>query len=381
MRVLFSAPPSTGHLLPALPTLQALRAAGHDVLVAAYGADAGRYLGLGLSVTDISDGTTLAEMYEKHAPGRRTGNPGLTARQIFAAPARANAALSRNSVAPLLKLVHDWSPELLIHDPFQGAIPLVSAITKVPVIEHQSGMVSGRVLTEMIAHHLQDLYRENGVPGPPPSVSIEVAPPSLIHHDENSLHVKYVSQHGSALVPPHLLARGTRARIVITFGTVMHAATQAQRLAGLMSVLAKCDADFLLPMAVDIDDAAITSIPDNVTTLPFVPISELLRNCDAIVHHGGSGTLLSAVTSGVPQLIIPHAGDQFFNSELAHRIGFGLSLPAIDQIDSDVIKRLLNDDHLHAVAAEVQAENAAQPSPAELISRLLATMEIFSAAE
>lgn len=46
----------------------------------------------------------------------------------------------------------------------------------------------------------------------------------------------------------------------------------------------------------------------------FVPFETLLRRAAAIVHHGGIGTTLHALTAGIPQLIPPMFDDQFYNA-------------------------------------------------------------------
>jgi sterol 3beta-glucosyltransferase len=34
--------------------------------------------------------------------------------------------------------------------------------------------------------------------------------------------------------------------------------------------------------------------------------------CAAVVHHGGAGTSHAAARAGVPSVVVPHLGDQFF---------------------------------------------------------------------
>ncbi|NMO50102.1 glycosyltransferase family 1 protein [Actinoplanes sp. TBRC 11911] len=370
MRVLFSAPPSTGHLLPALPTLQALRAAGHEVLLAAYGGDLTVYLGLGLSVVDVGDGTALSEMYERHAPGARFASPGRTPEAVFAAPALANAALSRRTLTSLLAVANNWAPDLLMYDPFQGAIPLVSAVTGIPAVEHQSGIVGGRMLSRLIAGHLRDLYDRHGLGAPPRAVSIEVVPPSLRESEDHTLSVRGISPHGSAVLPLGMTAAGPGKRIVISFGTVLGAEARDARLAALSPVLAAADAEFLLPAAEDADPRRVGDLPGNVRLLPWAPLIELLRHSDGIIHHGGAGTFMSAVAAGVPQLIVPHAADQYLNARVAEQHGFGRHVASIDDIDNAVIARLLTDDRLRAGAARIQAENDLQPPPSALVAPL-----------
>lgn len=68
------------------------------------------------------------------------------------------------------------------------------------------------------------------------------------------------------------------------------------------------------------------SVSEDILSLGYAPFETLLPHCRAIVHHGGIGTLAEALRAGVPQLVIPRAHDQFDNGDRAERLGFGLSL-------------------------------------------------------
>lgn len=55
-----------------------------------------------------------------------------------------------------------------------------------------------------------------------------------------------------------------------------------------------------------------TRLPENFHVVGDVPHGWLLPRTALAVHHGGSGTTHSAVRAGVPSVIVPFAGDQFF---------------------------------------------------------------------
>jgi UDP:flavonoid glycosyltransferase YjiC (YdhE family) len=43
----------------------------------------------------------------------------------------------------------------------------------------------------------------------------------------------------------------------------------------------------------------------------------------AIVHHGGAGTTGAALSAGVPSLVIPHFGDQYYWGRRVTELGVG----------------------------------------------------------
>jgi UDP:flavonoid glycosyltransferase YjiC (YdhE family) len=65
------------------------------------------------------------------------------------------------------------------------------------------------------------------------------------------------------------------------------------------------------------------ALPPSVMHVPYAPFSELLPRCAALVHHGGIGTTAQALASGIPQLVVPFAHDQFDNADRVGRLGCG----------------------------------------------------------
>jgi UDP:flavonoid glycosyltransferase YjiC (YdhE family) len=57
------------------------------------------------------------------------------------------------------------------------------------------------------------------------------------------------------------------------------------------------------------------ALPDNFLAIGDTPHDWLFRRTAAVIHHGGSGTSHSAARAGVPSIVTPVAGDQFFWAE------------------------------------------------------------------
>lgn len=53
---------------------------------------------------------------------------------------------------------------------------------------------------------------------------------------------------------------------------------------------------------------------------------QLFQYASMVIHHGGAGTTASVLHSGVPNIIIPHIGDQWFFAKEVKRIGCGLEV-------------------------------------------------------
>ncbi len=53
---------------------------------------------------------------------------------------------------------------------------------------------------------------------------------------------------------------------------------------------------------------------------------QLFKYASMVIHHGGAGTTASVLHSGIPNIIIPHIGDQWFFASEVKRLGVGLEV-------------------------------------------------------
>ena len=67
-------------------------------------------------------------------------------------------------------------------------------------------------------------------------------------------------------------------------------------------------------------------LPGNARRFGFLPFSDLLPRSALIVHHGGIGTTAQATKSGIPQLVVPKAHDQFDNAWRLQNLGLGRTI-------------------------------------------------------
>jgi vancomycin aglycone glucosyltransferase len=105
---------------------------------------------------------------------------------------------------------------------------------------------------------------------------------------------------------------------------------------------------------------------DHILIVGKVSHDQLFQHASAIIHHGGAGTTASALHAGVPQIVVPHIGDQnFFGSEV-ERFGCGFRLKKNvwpEQLHV-ALDRLLADPSRTRRAAEVAADLRRQDGPA-----------------
>jgi vancomycin aglycone glucosyltransferase len=65
---------------------------------------------------------------------------------------------------------------------------------------------------------------------------------------------------------------------------------------------------------------------DYIKIVGKVSHDQLFRHASMVIHHGGAGTTASVLHAGVPQIVVPHIGDQEFFGQEVERLGCGFRL-------------------------------------------------------
>ncbi|WP_405020780.1 DUF1205 domain-containing protein [Kitasatospora sp. NBC_00070] len=364
MRILFTGPAAPSHLFPMVPTAQALRAAGHEVLFASP-RPMDQLRQAGFPIVEIGDGRGLLESFQAVSGEQpRYARPDLTEDQLLDIGARAFAHASRATVDGLLTVAGEWEADLLIHDSCLASAQLVAAKLKIPAALQNFGVSSGLEMAARLAGHFTEVYEAYGVAGPAETTPLNIVPASL-GGDQGGLRMRYLPYNGGGVVPTDLLRRGTRPRVAVTLGTVIAGVDGVQAITRLIEAAASVDAEFLLAVG-DADLSDLGTLPANVRPLPWVPLAELLRVCDAVVHHGGSGSSLTGLQVGIPQLLLPQGADNFSTADTFAATGAALQARS-GEVDTALLVRLVTDPALREAAVRLRAENDALPTPAALV--------------
>jgi MGT family glycosyltransferase len=114
-------------------------------------------------------------------------------------------------------------------------------------------------------------------------------------------------------------------------------------------------------------------VPANAVMVPWMRYSQAFPEADAVICHGGHGTVAGALAAGAPVLVWPAVGDQGENGARVAWSGAGLSLPRRFLSPRGVqlaVRRLVGDGHYRARAAEIAAwaaENDGAANAAQLV--------------
>ncbi|KAF9015467.1 hypothetical protein BDQ17DRAFT_1386196 [Cyathus striatus] len=97
---------------------------------------------------------------------------------------------------------------------------------------------------------------------------------------------------------------------------------QAVIQSGVYAILSKGWSDRLHVKAGDASEPE-EPLPDQIYAISSVPHDWLFRRIDAACHHGGAGTTGASLRAGIPTIIRPFFGDQFFWADRVEALGVG----------------------------------------------------------
>jgi UDP:flavonoid glycosyltransferase YjiC (YdhE family) len=404
MRVLFSVSDWSSHYFPMVPLGWALQAAGHELRVACDASQAPAVARAGLTPVPLLAGRDpifMHRMYnleqvhlgrwphDRLPPHPVTGEPltdlaefGDLGTYLARTRAEVAAALQRN-MDDAVGWACDWRPALVVCDLTSLHGLLAAAVADVPCAVHLWGPVgtaeppeydlvpddrAGTLGRFGVTAAVADLIEHVIDPCP-----ADLAPPTAAVR----LPGRYVPYNGGGPVPAWT-ARPVRAsdrpRVCVVFGDSLRevAGAGSLDLPGLVRSVARLDVEVVV--LVNPDDAAkLGDLPDNVRIPGPVPLHALLPTCAAVIHHGGAGSLMTALAAGVPQLSLPFFPEQRANAARLAATGAGDTLDGRSFDPAGARARLvglLGDPRYRRRAAALRDQLAGRPSPAQLVERL-----------
>jgi len=382
MKVLVTVVPQAGHVYPLLPLTKALVEQGDDVVLAT-GPDAMPLAAdSGARVTSVGKGF---DAWWQALSARTRGIPGdgLAPERVipYFLPRLFAEAGAVDMVDDLLALAKAFAPDVIVHDGFTFAAPLVAALLGVRSVHHTIGSPVDVATLEICADVLSPLWRSMGRDVPPfagiySGVTVDVFPPSLgfafpaIATDVRPMRPTALPLRDAQL-PPSLADLPERPIVYGTLGTMSNTDTSIFR--AILEGLADEPVNVVLTVGSNNDPAELGPLPPNARVEQFVPQAALLPHCAAVIHHAGSGTMLGALAHRLPQLAIPQGADNFVNARLLESAGAGRLIPPGEVTGERVrvdVRAILDDARYRANASRVGDEIARMPPPRQVATGL-----------
>lgn len=375
MRVLITALVPT-HLMAMVPVAWALRASGHEVMVSG-----------GPAVLEAASAAGLSGVPVKVPPGR-------PAPRTSAAPARAgvlgtepdwNALRERwtqrvdGMVDDHLDFALHWRPHLVLVDPIEFCGLVVAAVLRIPAVVHRWG--PDRLSSQSIPRAVEALgevaLRRGATGGPAmPSLVLDPCPPSLQCPEAAPARpVRFVPFNGAGSLPPRTVETRATQRLCVSFGGETPALTRPEPWGRLLAELDSFDGLESVITAIPPDAGAL---PTSVSAPGRLPLDLFLRDCSALLHHGGAGTAMTGLSFGVPQVILAQPNPSWAAvGERVEALGAGLVIDPEVLFEKgsrtglrNALNEVLRRPGYRSAAEALAEENRRLPAPGEIVPLL-----------
>lgn len=372
MRVLFTTWAWPSHLYPMVPLAWALRAAGNDVAVAGPPglAEAARCAGLPFAAvgSDIDAAACFREILTTPATPRpdRRGPPRVLG--VFRRIAEA-------TVGELTGFAGEWRPDLLVAESTTWAGFACAAALDLPVARFLYGLDLLAPLAEHVRAELGPLADAVGGHGADPYAApvIDPCPPSFRLPGPPARHaMRYVPFNGSG--PLRRLSGTDRPRVALTWGYTMAKLGDDYFFAReALAALGRANDMEIVVAAEPGQRGLLGPLPAGTALAESAPLHAVLGSCDAVVAHGGAGSLLTALSYGLPQVLVPQLPDHVRHAARLAEIGAGISCPRPDATPGrlrELVTEVLHRSDYRNAAERLATEIAEAPSPVEVAREL-----------
>jgi UDP:flavonoid glycosyltransferase YjiC (YdhE family) len=375
MKILFSAWPGYGHLLPMVPLVRAAQRAGHDVTIAT-GPDLTSYAST-LGVSTVAAGPSAADSYSR-LPGHVTISRLPPEEQSRFAATHLFGAASAVRASDLTVLWSSWTPDLVVHDPLELGAAAVAVTAGTAHVTHGYGPMhaENEDMITLIGSALAEAFGLDPTEPVFAAPYLDICPPAMRARDTTawrdlrSLRPS-AGEPGDGSIAEVIAALPFTETVYFTLGTVMNQARGVFH--AVLNAATELEMNVVMTTGPGMDPAGMGPLPDSAVAYPFLPQADALPHCSVVVSHAGAGTMLGALCFGLPQLCLPQSTDQPLNASNVAATGAALS---VDPHETDTgtvaaaLHQLQHEPSYRQAAARLRTAIQAMPDGDQVIREL-----------
>ncbi|ANY07676.1 nucleotide disphospho-sugar-binding domain-containing protein [Pseudonocardia sp. HH130630-07] len=380
MRLLFTAVAAHGHVLPLAPLMSAALDDGHAVgLVTAAGLADVVATELPAGVEHLPAGPMPFELATEAA--RRTGED-LMAPSTDGIGETFGGVLLDLAADDALAAARGWRPDVVVSEVYCTVGPLVAAALARPLHRLRMTAPLPAVLTAAIDRAAAVRYAQRGLAPCPVASVLDLWPAELrdpAPDGPGAVPVVPVragahrrpAPSGAWTPPP----AGPRPRVLVSMGTIF---SSTDVLGAVVDAVAAHPVDVVATLGLGLPGEAVRGHDGRgagggtVTFVPFVPLEELLGGVDLVVGVGGAGTVLAALSRGIPLVLLPQGADHPTIAAGVAAAGAGVVVDSVAGIGPAVGRVLSPEDRTRGCAAAVATAMDRAAGPVEAVRALVA---------
>ena len=377
MRILFTFAGGSGHFNPLVPLVHAAEAAGHVVAFAGRPwiipvVEAAGFRAFA-SGTDVG-GTPKRIPLRAFDPERE--DRGL--REGFA------RRIARERARDIFPLCLEWQPDLLVCEEMDFGPMVVAERLGLPHVTVLVIAAGSFVRHALVAEPLNELRAEYGLP-PDPELAmlsrylvLSPFPPSCrdpafpLPATGHALRLPALESTKGETAPAWATSLPGAPAVYFTLGTVFSVECGDLYLRVLKG-LRDLPINVIVTVGRHIDPEEFGPQPGHVQIERYIPQSLILPRCQAVISHGGSGSVLGALTHGLPMVLLPMGADQPLNAARCEALGLARVLDPVAATPESVrqtVSAVLVDPSYRRAAERIRDEIAALPGPAHAVTLL-----------
>lgn len=380
MRVLFTSTNGAGHLNPLLPYAREMAARGHDIRIACRVDLAEQIAKAGFPHVVLEE----PRQEELEAIWKRAGSLGASEALKVYVEEIFGGLMIEYALPGVLAEVKDWQPQLIVRESAEGAAHFASQTFGIPCmrVEVHNGQSEEDLLYANFREPFARWQNHCGLPvgdlthlhdepvfcGFPAALDGDV-----FRHSRSPVRV-FDRQRPESVDPAVWGKEEGKPFVYLTFGTVAHRMDAARYIfRAALDAVAGLEVKALLTTGVALSEDVLGPVAENVAVRRYVPQDQVLPHADAMISHGGSGTMVGGFAAGVPQVITPLFADQPSNAELLQKAGLGRAV--MDQTPEKIraaLEDVLQCRPTRKAADDVAAEMAAMMPVAQAVDLMLA---------
>jgi UDP:flavonoid glycosyltransferase YjiC (YdhE family) len=389
MRILFTFRSTEGHFHPLVPIARAAERAGHEVVFATQAQYAAplQHSGFRAFPTRTFRSDTVA------FPELRSLQGDALVRFILRYIWSAETA---QMAVDLLDIIERWRPDLIVRESSEFGACIVAERLGIPyaVVEILAAGYTPEWQASISAG-LADVLAEHGLP---PDPGLRIAERQLVlnpfpprYQREGgrttgsprfSIRPTPFDQSGDEGMPAWIDRLPTRPTAFLTLGTGSHTSLQTAIFEAFIKGLAEEPLNLIVAVGRNNDPTAFGSLPPNVWIERYVPQTLVFPRCDVVICHAGSGSVMAALTHGLPLVLVPNSADQPQNAgrcaelEVARVLDWVTLDPMIARA---AVRDVLSTSSYRQSAEKLRAEIEALPGPEQavtILERLVADQEL-----
>lgn len=348
MRLLFTTQPMSSHWHPLVPLAQALEWAGHEVAFASTPRFCPTMEAKGFRTFPVGADETeeVVQQIEEQVSNSTEQPPSFAVLKYWFAGIRADRMLP-----DMLDVISDWHPDVLVREHTELAACVAAERVGIPHVAFQVGALVPwfmRAMSEPLNRLLASVALTTSDPADtlfrylmfyPRPLSLwnpDLPVPSTLH----TFRYTGFNQSGNEALPGWVAALDERPTVYATLGTVMNERTDL--LSAILDGLRQEPINLILTVGRNRDPEDFGEQQPNVHIERYIPQSMLLPLCDLVVTHGGSGTVLDALSFGLPMVMTPIAADQPVNAKICASLGVARVVAPAGRTEAELAQDIRN---------------------------------------